>query len=159
MPKKLELAGKIFGRLTVIEQHGRKDGKIAWFCECRCGGATIVAGSILNYGSTKSCGQCKAETTHPIEYQAWINMRKRCYDKNNASYMYYGAKGITVCSRWREEFYNFLDDIGKKPHHTMSLDRKDSAGNYEPDNCQWASASEQQYNRKPYTHKTPKEFR
>lgn len=75
-------------------------------------------------------------------------MRERCSDPSRE---YYHARGITVCERW-QLFENFLLDMGERPEG-KTLDRINNDGNYEPDNCRWATRSEQQSNRrkpKPY---------
>jgi hypothetical protein len=95
-------------------------------------------------------------------------MLRRCYDVNLKSYKDYGAKGVTVCDRWRGErkqgqkigssdgFQNFLADMGPKPTPDHSIDRIDPFGNYEPSNCRWATRSEQQKNKRVNTTKNPK---
>lgn len=76
----------------------------------------------------------------------WGNMISRCMDQKHSSYQKYGARGIAVCERW-QVFSNFTSDMGPRPNgHT--LDRIDSAGNYEPDNCRWATSSQQNRNRR-----------
>jgi hypothetical protein len=79
-------------------------------------------------------------------------MIQRCVDQNGKSYPNYGGRGISVCDRWRESFTAFLADVGEKPSPGMSLDRIDNDGNYEPGNVRWATASEQNRNRRLKTH-------
>lgn len=83
-----------------------------------------------------------------VEYIAWINMKSRCYNKNNDKYIHYGANGIVVCHRWMMSFQNFIDDMGKRPEGKSSIDRKDTTKEYSPGNCQWATQSEQMRNTK-----------
>lgn len=83
---------------------------------------------------------------HTRLYQIWNAMRQRCENPNAISYKYYGKKGISVCEEWKE-FKNFCAwalNNGYAAH--LTLDRKDSNGNYEPSNCRWATPKEQQNN-------------
>lgn len=83
------------------------------------------------------------------EHTAWSNMLRRCYDKNQKGYKYYGGRGITVCKEWRENFLKFLSDVGEKPSPEYSLDRwPNNSGNYEPGNVRWATAREQARNKR-----------
>jgi Staphylococcus phage HNH endonuclease len=75
------------------------------------------------------------------EYRSWRGMIDRCYYSTNASYKNYGAKGITVCERWRSSFILFCNDMGIKPTDEHDIDREDKLRNYEPDNCRWLHRS------------------
>lgn len=76
------------------------------------------------------------------EYRTWIDMKTRCNNINAHNYKYYGAKGVTVCSRWENSFDTFLRDMGYRPEG-CTLGRKNDSGNYEPNNCQWEKKSDQ----------------
>lgn len=76
----------------------------------------------------------------------WASMIQRCHNQRNKSYARYGGKGIVVCSRWRESFADFFDDMGLPPAGLM-LERNDSHGPYTPENCTWASTQTQNNNR------------
>ena len=84
-------------------------------------------------------------TSHPL-YQTWAGMRARCNNVNHAHYNRYGGRGIKVCDRWND-FRNFIDDMGDKPHDSHTLDRVDNSKGYYPDNCKWSSKQEQSNNK------------
>lgn len=88
---------------------------------------------------------CESKTK---EYACWKNMRGRCYVRTNVSFADYGGRGIGVCSRWRNDYQNFLGDMGRSPSRAHSIDRKDPNGNYEPGNCHWATKLGQVLNRR-----------
>lgn len=82
-------------------------------------------------------------------YISWIAMKQRCLNPNAEKYKTYGAKGITICQRWIESFADFYKDMGPRPEG-RTIDRKNTNGNYEPDNCKWSTAKEQAENRNPF---------
>ena len=82
------------------------------------------------------------------EYNCWFSMKKRCYNEKEQNYKYYGARGVTVCDRWRNSFLAFYEDMGKRPSKNHSLDRIDVNGNYEPSNCRWADQVTQNRNQR-----------
>ncbi len=81
------------------------------------------------------------------EYHIWDDMISRCYRPTSVSYKNYGARGISVCDRWRKFIY-FYEDLGPRPSPELTLERIDNEGNYEPSNVRWATTKEQHRNKR-----------
>jgi len=158
MSRKLDLKDKEFHRLTVLKksEDRTKYGQVKWWCQCSCGSEPFkVRGDHLVGGNILSCGCVHKErvTTHgeagkTSEYCTWYNMKTRCLNENNVEYHNYGGRGISVCDRWLDSYENFLEDMGRKPGKTYTLDRKDNDGDYTPENCRWATKKEQGRNKR-----------
>lgn len=152
-----DIAGQKFTRLTVLERAESKGKHAAWKCVCDCGNEKIVMGANLRTGQVKSCGCLLREssrvrsTKHGLfgtpEYQILQSIIQRCENENDKSYEQYGGRGITVCERWKNSLENFMTDMGNRPSSKHSIDRIEVHGNYEPDNCRWATKTEQSRNR------------
>lgn len=149
---KPDLVGDRFGRLVVIRSLGQyKTSRMSkWFCQCDCGGVTVTGIGNLRNGHTKSCG-CLSRTQdgngRSVEIATWHKMMRRCYDESNCSYHLYGARGISVCQRWWNPKL-FMKDMGLKGDGSLSIERLDNNGNYEPGNCVWATSKTQCRNRR-----------
>ena len=170
MSKIKELSGQRFGRLVVLKstkERIRRD--IVWLCSCDCGAIKKINGANLKDGSTHSCGCLKKELAakrgrmskthgHSVggkysrTYRSWEAIIQRCTNTKSKDYIRYGGRGIKVCKRWLK-FPGFLEDMGERPRDT-SIERKDNDGNYEPGNCEWASAIVQAHNNR-HTKLTP----
>lgn len=146
----LDLTGRSFGRLTVVQRTDNKGKSVRWKCICDCGKSIIVYSTNLVRSKTISCGcyDLERKSTHGLRhtkaYIAWNNMRQRCMNPNNPGYKYYGARGITVHPSW-DSFEVFLKDMGS-PLPNLTLDRRDNRGNYEPSNCRWITWEHQREN-------------
>ncbi len=77
-------------------------------------------------------------------YECWHSMTQRCRDPKATGFHRYGGRGITVCERWTQ-FENFLADMGEVPK-VFTIERKDTNGNYDPDNCKWLPRNQQAKN-------------
>jgi hypothetical protein len=135
---------------------------------CDCGDELVMLGENLRSGNTKSCGCQRRDVSATIrlkhsearkgapsvEYRTWVNMITRCENSGRKDFKLYGGRGIKVCARWRHGeggrtgFECFLADMGRRPPQ-HSIDRyPDNDGDYEPRNCRWATASEQNKNQR-----------
>lgn len=154
-------AGDRFGKWILVNYAG----KGRWTSICDCGNTKDVFIDHLVRGNSTMCRECyakKQRTSAYINmplYRTWSSMRQRCFNKNNDRYNQYGGRGITVCKDW-EVFDVFLADMGQRPEGT-SIDRIDVDGDYNKENCRWATPKEQMRNRSihklsPYVEKESK---
>ena len=162
MPKKIDMTGRVIGRLLVIEECGRSsDGKALWRCRCECGNEIIVRGGDLRSWRTTSCGcyqrerTVEANTTHGMcktrLYSVWKDMLKRAGATKGASEedrRRYQDRGITVCDEWLV-FENFRDwALSHGYKEGLQIDRIDNDKGYCPENCRWVTPKENMNNRR-----------
>ena len=160
MPKLIDLSGKKFGYLKVIERaENTKHGEASWLCECKCGTKKIIGGYRLRKGITKSCGclnkemSKKKNKTHGMKgtrlYNIWQGIKQRTTNPNHHEYSDYGERGIDICEEWKDSFENFKKWSYENGYQdNLTIDRKNNDKGYTPDNCRWITIKEQQRNRR-----------
>ena len=162
IPADIILASKFGNLQPVAEVFPSPSGKRSFLCQCECGATKEVYMKYLRNGDTTSCGcvhnnqLVKRNTTHGLAktspyYITWKGIKARCFNKKHERYGDYGGRGITMHKQWKNDFESFhnymVDELGQKPAG-HSLDRMDNDGNYEPNNLRWATASQQNFNRR-----------
>lgn len=151
--KKGDIIGKGVLFIRELTQQGKK--RICVF-KCKCGNEFTRILNTVREGHTKTCGKCTkwASTkihglSDTVEHNTWMGMHRRCYKTNRKDYPDYGGRGVIVCDRWLNSFENFLADMGMRPSPKHSIDRfPNKDGNYEPNNCRWATPFEQANNKR-----------
>lgn len=160
--KSPSLPGDKYGRLTLLhEVKGQecRPSKRKWLVRCDCKDGTEKEVSLDNMrgGTTSSCGCMQREaaaaaktthgmTEHPI-YVVWTNMVQRCTNPSAHSFERYGGRGITVCDAWKT-FDVFYADMGDGYAKGLQIDRIDNSKGYEPENCRWATRTENGRNKR-----------
>lgn len=165
-PKNVSVVGRRFGRYVIqfetepeLRPNGRGNIRRV-IALCDCGTERTVHLQNLTSGKSQSCG-CLSQVLSTIratkhgesdsaEYRIWRGMLNRCYNPNVERYPEYGGRGIKVCDWWRDSFEAFLADMGRRPSPSHSIDRyPNNDGDYEKNNCRWATSREQRLNQRP----------
>jgi len=151
--------GDVFGRLTVVELlAGSKTTHAKAECKCECGSRKIIRRSHMTSHMISSCGCLRVEATtanktthghtkHPL-WHTYKSMIARCHNPKNPHFRNYGARGISVCDRWRMSFDAFVEDVGLRPRGDHQLDRINNDGPYSPQNTRWVIQRENLRNKR-----------
>jgi ribosomal protein S27E len=132
-------------------------GRVArkWIVECPyCKKEYIAFAHHIKSGQSSKCKSCSIRiirTSHGGSYSRlfsiWVDLKRRCINKKRGNYKDYGGRGISVCDEWMNDFKTFNDwALANGYSDKLSIDRKNNDGNYEPDNCRWATNSIQGQN-------------
>lgn len=139
---RVDMTGLRFGRLVgVAFDHRSASGHAHWLFRCDCGREVVAKGGNVRSGGTASCGclhreVCAARLTrhghradrrHEPTYRAWQAMRP--------------AAATAICPRWRDDFADFLADMGERPAGTK-LVRRDADAPFCASNCRWAAVDD-----------------
>lgn len=165
MNARVEMEGKKYGMLSVVERVGKRGQYFLWKCVCDCGNEVVRAQPALRFGGTLSCGCRKKipnsghfKATHghsdksyegrcSKEYGTWATIKARTENPKAHGYERYGGAGIFICKEWSESFERFLEYVGNAPSKNHTIDRIESNKGYEPGNVKWATYAEQNRHR------------
>ena len=113
--------------------------------ECHRGISSMRTYPTRNQNGNRNPNWRDGRKSHSL-YLTWYRMIRRCTNTKDKNYHDYGGRGITVCDRWRNDFWAFVADMGPKPTPDHSIERQNNNGNYEPANCCWATTVVQNRN-------------
>ena len=153
-----------YGRLTILSEDKkvhRSGGRTRRYVKvlCDCGNTSVKDLGRIRSGKTTSCGcyhkdivgrlnRSHKETGTRI-YSIWQNIKSRCYNEKVDCFKHYGGRGIIMCDEWKNDYIKFRDWAYKNGYRLeLQIDRINNDGNYEPSNCRWVTAKENNNNRR-----------
>lgn len=156
--------GQKFNMLTVIDI-SVDSGKTYWTCECDCGNIVTKLAKSVKFGHFISCG-CRSKeimrnaTSKERLYSIWQGMKCRCYNSKSPNFKNYGGRNIKICDEWKNSYQNFrrwaykngwTEEMPKSHKDSLSIERKDVNGDYNPENCCFIELRNQCLNKRPYS--------
>ena len=148
--------GETHGIYKIVDM-GEKDryGHYIYTAECTVCGYKIYG----HYGKIKSRNKCEAKCKHkdifgnivshlPKNYNErlrniYYDIAHRCYNINDVSYKWYGAKGIKLSDEWYNNYQAFESwSFNNGYADNLTIDRIDPTKDYSPDNCRWITLEE-----------------
>lgn len=171
-----DLTGLQIGRWKVLSLLPKDGRQRKWLCECSCEAKTQrgVFSFMLHTKRSLSCGCVAAEKSkerwsvdqpelrkklsenssaathrmskHPA-FRSWADMKSRCLTEKHKWFPSYGGRGIKIHDKWVDSFESFWSDMSDTWFQGAQLGRIDNDGDYEPANCRWETATQQQRNK------------
>ena len=123
-------------------------------CQCTCGKQSVKQTTEIYNRPGCACSDCRGKLRFKFQKEdnrflnMLDNMKARCYRVNHPSYSNYGGRGITICEEWLSDTKNFVEWAKSQPDNNLTIKRKKNDLGYSPDNCYFASRTEQNRNRR-----------
>lgn len=162
MPKiAADLTNQVFDRLTVVGRAQKRGRQSRWLCRCQCGTEKVIQSNHLKSKEVRSCGcllkdflkenppHMKHGETNTRLFNIYHQMKRRCYDTTHINYKNYGGRGILICDEWINDYTVFAEWARSNGYSDdLTLDRRDNSRGYSPDNCRFATITQQNRNKR-----------